>query len=116
MRAHACGAGADARLKIVLRLKITFIGQVVYREVEIVPPSNPLAHAQTENSELRCEATDYLGFGVKADLDQFAIAYAGRLAGSVPRAVVSALHFESRSLSLAVLIRGLIDKEDVEVR
>jgi len=28
------GAGADARLKIFLRLKIAFVGQVVYREVE----------------------------------------------------------------------------------
>jgi hypothetical protein len=59
MRARACGAGADARLKIVLRLKIAFVGQVVYREAEIASPSNPLGHTQIENSELRCEATDY---------------------------------------------------------
>ena len=52
-------AGTDARLKIVLRLKIAFVGQVVYREVEIVPGSNPFGHAQIENRELRCDATGY---------------------------------------------------------
>ena len=59
MRARACGAGTDARLYIVLRFKIAFVGQVVYRDVEVDPPSNPFGHAQIENSELRCEATDY---------------------------------------------------------
>jgi hypothetical protein len=46
-------AGTDARLKIVLRLKIAFVGQVVYREVEIDPGSNPFGHAQIENVEAR---------------------------------------------------------------
>src|SRR5215510_15243669 len=46
MRARACGAGSDARLKIVLRLKIAFVGQVVYREVEIDPRSNQFGHAE----------------------------------------------------------------------
>ena len=53
MRARACGAGTDARLKIVLRLKIAFVGQVVYRELEIDPRSNLFRHAQIENVEAR---------------------------------------------------------------
>ena len=53
-------------------------------------------------------ASDRIGCAVSrmfAQLDQFAIAYTVRLAGSVPRAVASALRFGSRSLLLAVLIR-----------
>jgi hypothetical protein len=53
MRARACGAGTDARFKIVLRLKIAFVGQVVYREVEIAPRSNLFGRAQIENIEIR---------------------------------------------------------------
>lgn len=47
------GAGTDARLKKILRLKIAFVGQVVYREIEIDPTSNPFGHAQIENVEAR---------------------------------------------------------------
>ena len=47
------GAGTDARLKIVLRLKIAFVGEVVYREVEIDPTPNPFGHAHIENVETR---------------------------------------------------------------
>src|SRR5262245_57924106 len=41
-------------------------------------------------------------------LERFAIAYMGRLAGSVPRAVASVTQREARSLPLAVLIRTRI--------
>ena len=41
------GAGSDARLEIILRLKIALVGQVVYREVEIDPRSNPFGHAES---------------------------------------------------------------------
>ncbi len=51
-RARFC-AGTDARLKIVLRLKIAFVGQVVYREVESDPRPNPFGHAQIDNVEAR---------------------------------------------------------------
>jgi hypothetical protein len=47
------GAGTDARLKIVLRLKIAFVSQVVYREVEIDPTPNPFGHAHIQNVEAR---------------------------------------------------------------
>src|SRR5215510_9263918 len=42
--------------------------------------------------------------GKSGCLAQFAIARTGRFAGSVPRAVASALHAKPRSLPLAVLI------------
>jgi hypothetical protein len=42
------------------------------------------------------------------ELDQFAIACAGRIAGSVPRVVACATQCEALSLPLAVLIRTLI--------
>jgi hypothetical protein len=44
-------------------------------------------------------------YSARNTLDRIAIAYTGRRAGSVPRAVASVTHPEARSLPLAVLIR-----------
>src|SRR5262249_28424938 len=51
------GAGSDARLEIILRLKIAFVGQVVYREVEIDPRSNPFGHAESMAAAMHAQAS-----------------------------------------------------------
>src|SRR5262249_17796839 len=58
------GARTEARFKIVLSLEIAFVSQVVYREVEINPASNPFGHAQIEHVETRCAHTRV--FAIKA--------------------------------------------------
>ena len=50
------GAGSDARLEIILGLKIAFVGQVVYREVEIDPTPNPFGQAHAASSYLVIQA------------------------------------------------------------